>query len=140
MNETDVAAVVELERDSQLYPWPATMFRRLLRSNAVCLVIVCQGVVAGFGIAQNVKRGVHVMNMCVAAPLRGRGYGRKLLERLLIEARARGGQWAWLEVRPDNLRARALYRRMGFRTQRIRLNYYPARGGRQHALVMVRRL
>lgn len=51
-------------------------------------------------------------------------------------ARARGAQHVFLEVRPSNLRAKALYSRFGFRQVAVRPGYYPAIAGREDALVL----
>ena len=50
----------------------------------------------------------------------------------------RAAQTLWLEVRPSNQRAKALYVREGFETVGVRKNYYPAPEGREDALVMKR--
>lgn len=59
-----------------------------------------------------------VDGICVAREWRGQGVGRALLEGLIAEARWRGYPAIRLEVIEDNVRARALYERMGFSTAR----------------------
>jgi ribosomal-protein-alanine N-acetyltransferase len=51
-------------------------------------------------------------------------------------ARERGAQRIFLEVRPSNLAAKALYCRFGFRELAVRPGYYPALDGREDALVL----
>jgi ribosomal-protein-alanine N-acetyltransferase len=46
----------------------------------------------------------------------------------------------FLEVRPSNLAAIALYETAGFRRVAVRRNYYPAREGREDAVVMTLRM
>jgi ribosomal-protein-alanine N-acetyltransferase len=46
----------------------------------------------------------------------------------------------FLEVRPSNAKAQSLYTRLGFGQVGIRRDYYPARGGRENALVLTARL
>lgn len=55
-----------------------------------------------------------VDGICVARPHRGRGVGSALLDGLMAEARFRGYGAIRLEVIDTNIRARALYERMGF--------------------------
>ena len=50
----------------------------------------------------------------VAEPLRGQGLGAALIEALCAEAQARGYRIVRLDVVDENLRARALYDRLGF--------------------------
>jgi ribosomal-protein-alanine N-acetyltransferase len=45
-------------------------------------------------------------------------------------------QIVYLEVRPSNLAARHLYRKMGFQQIAIRPEYYPATHGREDALFL----
>ncbi len=52
--------------------------------------------------------------ICVARPCRGQGVGSALLVALVAEARFRGYGAIRLEVIDSNIRARALYERMGF--------------------------
>ena len=47
-----------------------------------------------------------------------------------------GARNLFLEVRPSNEAAQALYRRFGFRKVAVRRDYYPARTGREDALVL----
>ncbi len=55
-----------------------------------------------------------VDGICVAHACRGQGVGSALLDALMDEARARGYGAIRLEVIDTNIRARALYERMGF--------------------------
>jgi ribosomal-protein-alanine N-acetyltransferase len=45
-------------------------------------------------------------------------------------------QSVWLEVRAGNQEAQALYRRHGFVVTGVRPKYYPAREGREDAVLM----
>jgi ribosomal-protein-alanine N-acetyltransferase len=47
-----------------------------------------------------------------------------------------GAARMFLEVRPSNVAARALYERTGFQPIGRRPRYYPARDGREDAIVM----
>ena len=57
---------------------------------------------------------LNVHDMAVVDGQRGRGIGRRLLEAVEQEARARGCCKITLEVRDDNDTARHLYDRFGF--------------------------
>jgi ribosomal protein S18 acetylase RimI-like enzyme len=58
-----------------------------------------------------------VDGLAVSSAARGAGVGAALIEALCIEARARGFRELRLDVVGENLRARALYERMGFQVQ-----------------------
>ncbi len=57
-----------------------------------------------------------VANVAVAAPYRGRGIARALMETLLSALEDMGGDWVVLQVREDNPVALHLYESLGFRT------------------------
>lgn len=56
----------------------------------------------------------HVADLVVAPEGEGRGVGRALLEKGEEWARARGFRWLTLSVFAQNVRAREVYRRLGF--------------------------
>jgi ribosomal protein S18 acetylase RimI-like enzyme len=57
---------------------------------------------------------LNIHDLAVHPEARGRGVGRRLLEALETEARRLGCCKLTLEVRADNTRAMALYRKVGF--------------------------
>ena len=65
---------------------------------------------------------------------------RLLLEHLLDLARGAGVEGVYLEVRPSNRDALALYHGAGFEVIGRRRAYYRAVGGAEDAVVLVRRL
>jgi ribosomal-protein-alanine N-acetyltransferase len=67
---------------------------------------------------------MHILNLAVHPAHRRRGIARRLLAEGLGQARALGAELAWLEVRPSNLAARALYETFGFKEVGRRPHYY----------------
>ena len=82
----------------------------------------------------------HVLNLCIDPELRGKGLGRYLMKHLLDLARHHKAEMVFLEVRPSNRHAIALYESMGFNEVGRRRRYYPAKKGREDALVLARNL
>jgi len=78
----------------------------------------------------------HVLNICVHPRAQSRGFGRRLLNSLLEKARDAGVDKVFLEVRPSNKHAIALYRSVGFEEIGIRPAYYQARWGREDAVIL----
>ncbi len=67
---------------------------------------------------------MHILNLAVHPEHRRRGIARRLLSEGLAQARKLGAELAWLEVRPSNLAARALYESVGFKEVGRRAHYY----------------
>ncbi|GAB3793560.1 ribosomal protein S18-alanine N-acetyltransferase [Dyella agri] len=129
----DVAAV---EQDSYDFPWTRGIFADCLKAGHPCWVLCIDEELAGYGILSVGAGEAHVLNICIASGYRGRGLGRHLLGRLLDVSRWSGAQRVFLEVRPSNPLAKALYESIGFREIGRRPRYYPAKDGREDAIVM----
>jgi ribosomal-protein-alanine N-acetyltransferase len=80
----------------------------------------------------------HILNLCVDPSYQGMGLGGRLLRCMMALAARRGIEDMLLEVRPSNEAALALYHRHGFVRIGERKAYYPARFGREDAVVMTR--
>jgi len=78
----------------------------------------------------------HLLNLSIAATWQRNGHGSTLLREAAKLAASLGAKNLFLEVRPSNLGAQALYKRFGFRKVAIRRDYYPAHSGREDALVL----
>jgi ribosomal-protein-alanine N-acetyltransferase len=78
----------------------------------------------------------HLLNLSVAAEHQRIGHGTTLLRAAAALAAKLGARSLFLEVRPSNRGAQALYRRFGFREIAVRRDYYPAHTGREDALVL----
>lgn len=65
-----------------------------------------------------------IQTIAVDPSLRGQGFGRMLMERLLREARHLGASEVFLEVRADNPVAQKLYSTLGFEHIDTRKRYY----------------
>lgn len=136
MRETDLERVLEIETRAYPFPWTAGIFRDCLRAGYGCWVLEREGQVIGYGILSVAAGEAHVLNVCVMPGAQGAGHGRRMMKRLIDLARWHRTERVYLEVRPSNPRAIALYHDMGFNEIGRRPNYYPASKGREDALVM----
>ena len=103
--------------------------------------LLCGGdAVLGYFVAMRGVDEVHLLNITVDPHYQGQGWGRVMLDALALWSRGQGAEWLWLEVRTSNLRAQQVYERYGLRRVGERKNYYPARHGREDAIVMSCRL
>ena len=78
-----------------------------------------------------------LLNISVAKSQQKQGWGRLLLEHMIARAKHYKTTNMFLEVRPSNVDAIALYENMGFNEMSVRRGYYPApNGGREDAVLM----
>ncbi len=136
MGAADVMDVLELEQSCYRFPWSEQVFRDCLRVGYDCWVVDSADTVTGYGIMSMGAGECHILNLCIDPGLRRRGAGRSLLLKLLRRARDAGMEHAFLEVRPSNPAAIALYRGVGFEPIGLRRGYYQAEGGREDAMVL----
>ncbi len=136
MTEHDVADVVVIERAAYQFPWSEGIFRDCLRVGYVCRVVSAGDTLMGYGVMSVGAGEAHILNLCIHADFRCRGFGRQLLGYLVDRALAAGMGEAFLEVRPSNTGAIRLYQSLGFEQIGIRRGYYQAVGGREDAAVL----
>lgn len=136
MQRADLAQVTAIEASAYEFSWTPGIFRDCLQAGHSCWVMARDDEVLGYGILAAAAGEAHVLNLCIAPAWQGLGYSRRLLRRLLDTARWHGAERVFLEVRPSNPAAIALYEHAGFNEIGRRPNYYPAKRGREEAIVM----
>ena len=140
MAVSDLDQVLEIERASFPTPWTRAAFCYEIEQNKVarCTVLRGRRGIVGYLCLWEIGHEIHITNLAVHPERRRRGVARQLLGAALIEGVARGVTLAFLEVRPSNTRALALYESLGFQVIGRRNGYYFDTG--EDALVMEARL
>jgi ribosomal-protein-alanine N-acetyltransferase len=136
MTDDDLDEVIAVERAIYTHPWTRGNFTDSLRAGYDCRTWRREGELLGYFILMAAAGEAHLLNLSIAARHQRNGYGRMLLAEAADLARQRGSRSVFLEVRPSNLAAQALYTRFGFRRVGVRRGYYPAHGGREDAIVL----
>ena len=111
-------------------PWAAAEFAGFL-GDPLCFLVSETG---GFALGRVVAGEAELLTIAVLPELRRQGLGRRLLKTFLAEARARGGDAAFLEVAATNGAAIALYQSLGFAEVGRRPGYYAGAGQAVDAL------
>ncbi len=141
MREADIDAVMDVELRAYPFPWTHGIFRDCLHAGYPMWVQEQAGQLVGYGVLSVAAGEAHLLNLCTAPGHQGRGLARRMLQALLRIARAQEAQRVFLEVRPSNPRAIALYERSGFNEIGRRPRYYPDHDGRREdAIVMAMEL
>lgn len=135
MGERDLEGVAALEAALQAFPWSRGNFGDSLRSGHSVWVLRIGGDLVGFSVVMNVLDEAHLLNIGVDRRYQGMGYGARMLLHAMDNAVLNGANKLFLEVRPSNDKAVALYRHFGFREIGRRKGYYPAIDGREDALI-----
>jgi ribosomal-protein-alanine N-acetyltransferase len=140
MQSADLDRVLAIERDLYPYPWTLGNFRDSLHAGYSCWVLEHGPDLVGYGVVMIGVQEAHLLNLSVRRDRQRRGLGSLLLEHFVDVARGYGADRMFLEVRPSNAAARALYAAHGFEELTVRRGYYPAEAGREDAILMGRDL
>ena len=136
MRDADLAEVLAIENAVYSHPWTRGNFTDSLRAGYQCWTWRLGGELVGYFVLLVAVGEGHLLNLSIAEAKQRRGHGSTLLVEIMRMAKSRGADKVFLEVRPSNQGAKALYRRFGFRQVAVRAGYYPAEAGREDALVL----
>lgn len=132
----DLDQVLSIENAVHMHPWTRGNFADSLEAGYHCWIAERDRQLVGYGIVMVAAGEAHLLNLSVSPSWQRRGVGRELTFFFLKLARDYGAERIYLEVRPSNAAARALYSHSGFEEIGLRRDYYPAAGGREDAVVM----
>ena len=136
MREQDLGEVMEIENAIYTHPWTRGNFSDSLRAGYACRTWRRDGELVGYFVVMAAAGEAHLLNLSISQSYQRSGHGSTLLREAAATAGALGAHNLFLEVRPSNHAAQALYRRFGFRKVAVRRDYYPAHTGREDALVL----
>ena len=134
----DLEEILAIERESFSDPWPAAAFVGDFDTDWPPLTAIAKSKLVGYICVSAQRREVHVTNLAVRAAWRRRNIGRQLVSAVIGVAARRGFEQMYLDVRPSNTAATALYLSLGFLEHCTRVRYYikPVEDG----LVLARRI
>ncbi|MDD4316790.1 MAG: ribosomal protein S18-alanine N-acetyltransferase [Clostridia bacterium] len=126
MNKSHIARVAEIEQVCFAdEAWSYSMLFGELGDESKRYTVALDGdVVVAYGGYAHIIDEAHIMNIAVEPAYRKKGIGRRVLEYLIMDARARNISAMTLEVKSGNGAAVALYEKNGFVLAGIRKKYY----------------
>ena len=137
MSASHLTEVLAIEQQAYEFPWTDGIFRDCLQAGySTWVVNNSTGDVLAYAVMSMAVGEAHIMNLCVAPGQQRHGLGRFLVSHLKRIARGARMEQMLLEVRPSNVAGIALYQSIGFHSVGRRKDYYPARGGREDALLL----
>jgi len=151
LSEEHIDSICEIENESFGDPWNRQFFLELLDNYfAVCFVAIEQtpggvaatpfqkGAVAGYLIAYHVTDEIQILNIAVKKSMRNKKIATELFDVIFNYAKSENAVEFTLEVRPSNISAISLYKKLGFKIDGVRKNYY--RNPLEDAILMSLRL
>jgi [ribosomal protein S18]-alanine N-acetyltransferase len=141
MQMHDLDNVMQIEPTIYSYPWTRGNFSDSLQNGYSGWVLEQNGEMICYSLLMMIMDEAHLLNLSVAKHRQKQGLGRYLLEHMIKIAKTHKALNMFLEVRPSNISAIALYENMGFCEISIRRGYYPAdpkisETGREDAILM----
>jgi ribosomal-protein-alanine N-acetyltransferase len=133
-------SVLEIERESNPYPWTARNFSDCIEKGYYSMVLEDKERLVGFAIMAISSEESHLLNIGVNKDFRGSGFGEQILKKMIIAAEVMGSKKIILEVRVSNKIAYRLYEKLGFHEIGERKKYYRLPEGREDAYVMSKTL
>ena len=135
MTNADLATVLEIETAAYPFPWRLQTFKDCLKAGYQAEVLEVNQTIIGYGLMLRVLDEAQILNLCIHPKQQTYGYGRKMLEHLLQFTQLTKS--VFLEVRPSNIAAISLYKKIGFKQVGIRKGYYPnGDQAREDALIL----
>ncbi|MFI5020360.1 MAG: GNAT family N-acetyltransferase [Alphaproteobacteria bacterium] len=124
----DIPALVALENRTFSGDWlsPRSFRHLILRGHAATLVEEWQGEIRGYAVVffRRLSPTARLYSFAIAPEHRGQGLAAALLAAAECQAREHGCSAIRLEVRKDNPRAQAIYRKAGYGTFGSHAAYY----------------
>ena len=91
--------------------------------------------ILGYAFFSVIGTDSHLLNITVSKNYQGKGYGKKILKKVLFQSKVLGASIVFLEVRVSNHKAINFYEKFGFKRDAIRYNYYEG-NPKEDALLM----
>ncbi|MEM8562699.1 MAG: ribosomal protein S18-alanine N-acetyltransferase [Pseudomonadota bacterium] len=135
----DLTALTALDASVSNHPWSARQYADVLGEQEGSERIVVASfaeILVGFVVTAVIGEDVSIYKVVVQPSWQRQGIGRLLMSQALMDARIRGANRCFLEVRASNYPALNLYRDMGFQVDGKRSGYYPMVSGREDAILM----
>ena len=132
---SDLDQISTIEKETNKYPWSPNNFQSSMEAGNSSIVLKYKKNILGYAFFSVVGTDSHLLNITVSKNYQGRGYGKKILEKVLFQSKVLGATIIFLEVRVSNFIAIDFYEKFGFKRDAIRYNYYEG-NPKEDALLM----
>lgn len=135
----DSEAVLAIcQRSPEAAQWSAQSYDDAAYSGQIVLLVEVGDEIGGFLCARVIRREAEILNLAIDPPQRRKGLANKLLTETLAQAKEKGADRVFLEVRASNHAAISFYGSHDFRPVGKRAAYYCA--PTEDALIMEKKI
>ena len=131
----DLDKISKIEKETNEYPWSLNNFKSSLNAGNSSIVLKDKKNILGYAFFSVIGADSHLLNITVSKDFQGRGYGKRILDKVLFQSKVLGATVIFLEVRVSNYKAIDFYEKFGFKRDAVRYNYYDG-SPREDALLM----
>ncbi|WP_299195203.1 ribosomal protein S18-alanine N-acetyltransferase [uncultured Amphritea sp.] len=137
LEAADLPQLSQLEACCFSPPWSDAQLLSYLRGKRyLCYGLWQDEQLNGFALLTTVLDEAELLQIGIRPEARGQGFSSELLNFVHEQLENCGISRNLLEVRRSNEAARKLYRRLGYKEDGVRKNYYPAEVGYEDAILM----
>ena len=145
IKRTDLEPILAIEQLSFQWPWGRISFEGELSCQTACNYVVksaeanevhLAAQIVAYAFLRRVADELHILKIAVTPALRGHGIATWFLSRCFTVGAQQGANSVYLEVRPSNIPALKLYKKLGFKVIGRRPKYYA--DSKEDALVMMK--
>ena len=131
----DLDQISTIEKETNDFPWTLNNFKSSLDAGNSSIVLKDNKNILGYAFFSVIGTDSHLLNITISEDYQGKGFGKKILKKVLLQSKVLGATIVFLEVRVSNFRAISFYEKFGFKRDAIRYNYY-AGSPKEDALLM----
>ena len=132
---SDLDQITRIEKETNEYPWSLNNFESSLDAGNSSIVLKDRKNIVGYAFFSVIGTDSHLLNITIYKDYQGKGFGKKILKKVLLQSKVLGATIVFLEVRVSNHKAINFYEKFGFKRDAIRYNYYEG-NPKEDALLM----
>ncbi|MDY7038887.1 MAG: ribosomal protein S18-alanine N-acetyltransferase [Thermodesulfobacteriota bacterium] len=118
-------SILEIENLSFPSPWSLQLFKEEINNPITSLwALMTDEALSGYICFWMFDSDIQLINIAIHPNRRGQGLGHYLITEMIESVSSKGINSIWLDVRPSNLAARKLYKKVGFEEISRKARYY----------------
>ena len=100
---SDLDQISTIEKETNKHPWSSNNFQSSMEAGNSSIVLKYKKNILGYAFFSVVGTDSHLLNITVSKDYQGKGYGKKILDKVFFQSKVLGATVVFLEVRVSNL-------------------------------------